>query len=102
MPGKSHGQRSLAGHSIRGRKESDRTEGLTHTHTYTHAHVHTQAHTHTCTHAHIHAYTHAYMCTYTHAHTYTHTHTHILEFSRKRDNTGGEDTSLVKTSAQRN
>ena len=31
LPGESHGQRSLAGHSPRGRKESDTTERLTHT-----------------------------------------------------------------------
>ena len=29
LPGESHGQRSLAGHSPRGRKESDTTERLT-------------------------------------------------------------------------
>ena len=29
LPGKSHGQRSLAGYSPRGRKESDTTERLT-------------------------------------------------------------------------
>ena len=31
LPGESHGQRSLAGYSPCGRKESDRTEQLTHT-----------------------------------------------------------------------
>ena len=31
LPGESHGQRSLAGHSPRGRKESDTTERLAHT-----------------------------------------------------------------------
>ena len=35
LPGKSHGQKSLAGHSPRGHKESDTTE-YTHTHTHTH------------------------------------------------------------------
>ena len=29
LPGESHGQRSLAGHSPRGHKESDTPEGLT-------------------------------------------------------------------------
>ena len=32
LPGKSHGQRSLAGYSPWGCKASDKTEGLTHTH----------------------------------------------------------------------
>ena len=32
LPGKLHGQRSLAGYSPWGRKESDTTEQLTHTH----------------------------------------------------------------------
>ena len=32
LPGKSHGQRSLVGHSPSGHIESDRTEQLTHTH----------------------------------------------------------------------
>ena len=31
LPGKSHGERSLAGYSPWGHKESDVTEGLTHT-----------------------------------------------------------------------
>ena len=31
LPGESHGQRSLAGYSPWGHKESDVTEGLTHT-----------------------------------------------------------------------
>ena len=31
LPGKSHGQRSLTGYSPWGHKESDTTEGLTHT-----------------------------------------------------------------------
>ena len=42
LPGKSHGQRSLAGYSPWGREESDTTEHArtsTHTHTYTHAHA---------------------------------------------------------------
>ena len=34
LPGKSHGQRSLAGCRPLGRKESDTTERLTHTHTH--------------------------------------------------------------------
>ena len=32
LPGEFHGQRSLAGYSPWGCKESDTTEGLTHTH----------------------------------------------------------------------
>ena len=36
LPGEFHGQRSLAGYSPWGHKESDTTEGLTHTHTHTH------------------------------------------------------------------
>ena len=36
MPGEFHGQRSLAGYSPWGHKESDMTEQLTHTHTHTH------------------------------------------------------------------
>ena len=41
LPGEFHGQSSLAGYSPRGRKESDKTEGLS-THTHTHTHTHTQ------------------------------------------------------------
>ena len=41
LPGESHGQRSLAGYSPWGHKESDRTEWLTYTHTHTHIHTHT-------------------------------------------------------------
>ena len=53
LPGESHGQRSWAGYSPRGRRESDITERA-HTHTHTHAHTctHTHTHTHTRTHAH--------------------------------------------------
>ena len=36
MPGKSQGQRNLAGYSPWGCKESDVTVGLVHTHTHTH------------------------------------------------------------------
>ena len=36
FPGKSHGHRSLAGHSPCGGKESDMTKQLTYTHTHTH------------------------------------------------------------------
>ena len=35
LPGESHGQRSLAGFSSWGHKESDTIERLTHTHTHT-------------------------------------------------------------------
>ena len=34
LPGESHGQRSLAGYSPWGRKESDTTEATQHTHVY--------------------------------------------------------------------
>ena len=44
LPGIFHGQRSLAGYSSWGHKESDMTEQLTHTC----MHVCTRAHTHTC------------------------------------------------------
>ena len=40
LPGKSHGQRSLAGYSPWGREESDTTE---HARTSTHTHIHTRA-----------------------------------------------------------
>ena len=45
-PGEFHGQRSLAGYSPWGRKESNMTERLSHTHTHKHAHAHTHTHTH--------------------------------------------------------
>ena len=35
LPGELHGQRSLAGYSLWGHKESDTTKRLTHTHTHT-------------------------------------------------------------------
>ena len=41
LVGESHGQRSLAGYSPWGHKESDMTEQLTHTHTHRHTHTHT-------------------------------------------------------------
>ena len=41
LPGESHGQRSLAGYSPWGRKESDTTELVTHTQTHTQTHTHT-------------------------------------------------------------
>ena len=50
LPGKFHGQRSLADYSPWGCKESDMTEQLnrnTHTQTRTHKHAHTQACVHT-------------------------------------------------------
>ena len=63
LPGESHGQRSLVGHSPWGRKESDMTERIrapcVRAHTHTHTCVHTRTH----------------MCVHTHAHTHTHTHT---------------------------
>ena len=43
LPGKSHGQRSLAGYSRWGHKELDRTEAINpNTHTHTLAHTHTE------------------------------------------------------------
>ena len=42
LPGKSHGQRSLAGYSPWGRKELDRTQRM-------HAHMRMRTHTHTHT-----------------------------------------------------
>ena len=39
LPGEFHGQKSLAGCSPWGHKESDMTEQLTHTHTHTHTHT---------------------------------------------------------------
>ena len=38
LPGEFHGQRSLVGYSLWGRKESDMTKRLTHSHTHTHTH----------------------------------------------------------------
>ena len=51
LPGEFHGQRSLAGGSPWGCKQSDTTEQLSvrlcvHTRTHTHTHAHTHAHTH--------------------------------------------------------
>ena len=45
LPGESHGQRSLVGYSLWGRKELYKTEclSLTHTHTHTRTHAHTQS-----------------------------------------------------------
>ena len=64
LPGKFHGQQSLAGYNPWGCKESDMTGWLS-THTHTCAHMHTL--THMCTQTH----------TGMHAHTHTHTHTHM-------------------------
>ena len=41
LPGEFHGQRSLAGYSPWGHKESDITEQLTHIPPHTHTHTHT-------------------------------------------------------------
>ena len=43
LPEQSHGQRSLAGYSPWGHKESHKTERLTPTPTHTHTHTHTMA-----------------------------------------------------------
>ena len=48
LPGKFHGQRSLAGYSLWGRKELNMTEH-THRHTHTHTDSHTHRHTNTQT-----------------------------------------------------
>ena len=40
MPGESHGQRSLAGYSPKGHKESDMTEATQHTQKHTEAEIH--------------------------------------------------------------
>ena len=45
-------KRSLAGYSLWGHKESNRTELLTQTNTHTHTHTHTHSYTHTLTHTH--------------------------------------------------
>ena len=45
-----HGQRSLEGCSSWGRKESDKTERLTHVRARAHTHTHTHTHTQTWTH----------------------------------------------------
>ena len=47
LPGKFHGQRSLAGYSPWGRKESDMTEHSTHRHTDTHTYTHIYTHIYT-------------------------------------------------------
>ena len=39
FPGESHGQRSLAGYSPEGHKESDTTEATSHTHNYVIDHI---------------------------------------------------------------
>ena len=39
LPGESNRQRSLAGYPLKGHKESDVSEWLTHTHTHTHTHT---------------------------------------------------------------
>ena len=52
LPGESHGQRSLVGHSLKGLRESDMTERLStqvHTHTHTHIYIHIYVYTHTHT-----------------------------------------------------
>ena len=64
----SHGQRSLAGYSPEGCKESDVTEANTLTHICIHKHAQIQTYTRTNT------YTH----TYSHIHRYTVTNTHTL------------------------
>ena len=43
LPGKSYGQRSLAGYSPWGHKELDTTEWVANTHTHTHTHTHLES-----------------------------------------------------------
>ena len=50
LPGKSHGQRSLADYSHGVTKSQARLSTQTHTHTHTHTHADTHTHTHTHTH----------------------------------------------------
>ena len=45
LPGESHGQRSLVGHSLEGHKELDTTEATYHVRARTHTHTHTHTHT---------------------------------------------------------
>ena len=47
LPGKFHGQRSLAAYSPWSRKELNTTEQLTHTHIHIRTHTHSLTHTHT-------------------------------------------------------
>ena len=61
LPGKFHGQRSLAGYSLWDSRESDMTEQLSArmlalAHTHTHTHARTRARTHARTHTHTHMY----------------------------------------------
>ena len=76
MPGKSHGQRSLASCSSWGHKEFNVTEQLTHRHTHRHTQTHTQTHTDT------------------HTHTHTHTHTDITDPAQARVVLEGRTTAL--------
>ena len=46
LPGEIHEQKSLAGYSPWGCKESDTTEELTHTHTHIYTHIHIKRETH--------------------------------------------------------
>jgi len=55
-PEEFNGERSLAGYTQWGHKESDMTEQLTHTHIHTHTHTETHTDTHTQKHTHTHTY----------------------------------------------
>ena len=46
LPGKSHGQRGLAGYTPWGHKESDMSEQLNNNKKYIYTHTHTHTHTH--------------------------------------------------------
>ena len=84
LPGKLHGQRSLAGYSVWGCTELDSIEQHTHTtHIYTHTthiphHTHTTPHTYHTTHTHTLTLFRKPLHTHTPHHTYTtpHPHTH--------------------------
>ena len=66
LPGKSHGQRSLAGYSPRCHKQSDTTE-----------------HKHACTHKHMYVCVYIYLCVYICVRGYVHNHTHAHTYDRK-------------------
>ena len=72
LPGESHGQRSLEGHSPWGCRVL--TIEHVHTHTHRHTHMHTHAHTraHTCAHTCTHMHTRAQTLAHTHAQTHGH------------------------------
>ena len=60
LPGKSHGQRSLAGYGPWGHKESDMTSNK-HFHFFSFSYTHTHTYTHTDTHTHKYIYMYTYI-----------------------------------------